>query len=147
VGSTAAGGGAQLLPLIVGEKRARDLLLTGRMLEAEEARAIGLINRVVEDGTAEQRATALVGKILDRNSPQAYRTIKAVMKQWTNVGLAGGEMARDLTAHVWASEEFRERAERFLAREKQEPRLFTGTRPPAGSDDDGDEDGSEPGTG
>jgi enoyl-CoA hydratase/carnithine racemase len=141
VGSTAAGGGAQLLPLIVGEKRARDLLLTGRMLEAEEARAIGLINRVVEDGTAEQRATALVGKILDRNSPQAYRTIKAVMKQWTNVGLAGGEMARDLTAHVWASEEFRERADAFLAREDQQPRPFTGTRPPAGSDDDdGDED-------
>jgi enoyl-CoA hydratase/carnithine racemase len=141
VGSTAAGGGAQLLPLIVGEKRARDLLLTGRMLEAEEARAIGLINRVVEDGTAGQRATALVGEILDRNSPQAYRTIKAVMKQWTNLGLSGGEMARDLTAHVWASEEFRERADAFLAREEQQPRPFTGTRPPAGASESGGEDG------
>jgi len=134
VGSTAAGGGAQLLPLIVGEKRARDLLLTGRMLDAEEARAIGLINRVVDEGKAEARATELVGEILDRNSPQAYRAIKAVMKQWTNVGLAGQEMARDLTAHVWASEEFRERADAFLAREGQQPRQFTGTRPPAGDE-------------
>lgn len=129
VGSTAAGGGVQLLPLMVGEKRARDLLLTGRLLTAEEAKTIGLINRVVEDGSAEARAVELVETIIDDKSPQAYRTIKAVMKQWTNLGLTGQEMARDLTARVWASEEFRERADTFLAREEFDPRPFQGTRP------------------
>ena len=129
VGSTAAGGAAQLLPLMVGEKRARDLLLTGRLLDAEEARAIGLVSRVVEDGDAQRRAADLLSTIADEKSPQAYRTIKAVMKQWTNLGLVGQEMARDLTARVWDSPEFRERAERFLAREPQEPRPFHGTRP------------------
>jgi len=129
VGSTAAGGGVQLLLLIVGEKRARDLLLTGRLLTAEEAKQIGLITRVVDDSSAEARAVELVETIIDDKSPQAHRTIKAVMKQWTNLGLTGQEMARDLTARVWASEEFCERAETFLAREEFDPRAFQGTRP------------------
>lgn len=130
VGATAAGGGVQLLPLIVGEKRAKDLLLTGRKIEAEEARAMGLINRVVPEGDAQARAVALTETIIDHTSPQAYRTIKAIMKPWTNFGLLGQEMARDLTARVWDSEEFRERAAAFLADEKQEPRSFDGARPP-----------------
>lgn len=129
VGSTAAGGGVQLLPLMVGEKRARDLLLTGRLLDAEEAKAIGLITRVVPDGEAEDRARELLTTIADEKSPQAYRTIKAILKPWTNVGLVGQEMARDLTARTWDSEEFRERVDAFLAHEEQTPRRFHGTRP------------------
>ncbi|UPM43427.1 enoyl-CoA hydratase/isomerase family protein [Halocatena salina] len=130
VGATAAGGGVQLLPLIVGEKRAKDLLLTGRMIEAEEARAMGLINRVVPENDAETRAVDLTETIVDHTSPQAYRTIKAIMKPWTNFGLLGQEMARDLTARVWDSEEFRERAAAFLADEELDPRGFDGVRPP-----------------
>lgn len=129
VGSTAAGGGVQLLPLMVGEKRAKDLLLTGRLLDAEEAKAIGLITRVVPDGEAEDRARELLTMIADEKSPQAYRTIKAIMKPWTNFGLLGQEMARDLTARTWDSEEFRERTDAFLGHEEQSPRRFHGTQP------------------
>lgn len=135
VGATAAGGGVQMLPLIVGEKRARDLLLTGRMLDAEEAKAIGLINRVVPEGDGEARAIDLVETIIDTKSPQAYRTIKAILKPWTNFGLLGEEMARELNARVWDSEEFRERADAFLAGEEQEPREFDGVRRPAPSNE------------
>lgn len=132
VGSTAAGGGVQLLPLLVGEKRARDLLLTGRLLEAEEARRIGLINRVVPDEAVAQQGLDLVTTIVDEKSPQAYRAIKAMLKPWTNFGLLNREMARDMTAGVWASEEFADRADTFIAREEMKPREFQGTRPPAG---------------
>lgn len=135
VGATAAGGGVQLLPLIVGEKRAKDLLLTGRMIEAEEARAMGLINRVVPEDDAESRAIELTETVIDNKSPQAYRTIKAIMKPWTNFGLLGQEMARDLTARVWDSDEFRERSEAFLADEDLETRSFDGVRPPARSEE------------
>ena len=129
VGSTAGGGGAQLLPLMVGEKRARELLLTGDLLGASEAERYGLINRVVDDGAADAEALALLARILDTKSPQAYRTIKAMLKPWTNVGLSHQELARELTARVWASDEFRERAATFLDREEQTPRPFQGTRP------------------
>ncbi|WP_332897394.1 enoyl-CoA hydratase/isomerase family protein [Haladaptatus sp. CMSO5] len=129
VGSTAAGGGVQLLPLIVGEKRAREMLLTGSLLSAPEAERIGLINRVVEDGDAEAHAVELLQTIVDTKSPQAYRTIKTILKPWTNFGLLAEEMARDMTANVWASDEFTERANAFLKREELKPREFTGTQP------------------
>ncbi len=129
VGSTAAGGGVQLLPLVVGEKRARELLLTGDLLSAAEAERYGLINRVVDDGTVDDRALELVQRVIDTKSPQAYRAIKSVMHSWTNLGMMHREMARDMTARVWASEEFHERAEAFKRREEQTPRPFSGTRP------------------
>ena len=129
VGSTAAGGGVQLLPLMVGEKRARDLLLTGRLLTAEEARQMGLINRVVPDGDVEERTLELVQTIIDEKSPQAYRTIKAIMKGWSNLGLQNQEMARDMTATIWASDEFRERVEEFTGGSTMKSREFSGTRP------------------
>lgn len=129
VGSTAAGGGVQLLPLLVGEKRAKDLLLTGRLLEAEEAHAIGLISRVVDTGDAEARALELARSIVENSSPQAYRLIKAMMKPWTNLGMVSEEMARDLTAWTWASDEFGERVDAFRSGEDFPQGAFDGVRP------------------
>ena len=56
-------GGTQRLPRIVGLGRALDLILTGREVAAEEALAIGLVNRVVPDGTALDAATQLAEQI------------------------------------------------------------------------------------
>ncbi len=143
VGSSAAGGGVQLLPLLVGEKRAREMLLLGELLSAEEAERIGLINRVVDDEEVEERAMGLLTRIVDTKSPQAYRAIKGIMKTWTNLGLLAEPMARDMTASVWASEEFDERVSAFLSRREQTPREFTGTRPDPSADSSGDADGSD----
>lgn len=52
-------GGTQRLPRIVGLGRALDMILTGRVLEAEEALAFGLLTEVVEAGTAVDRALAM----------------------------------------------------------------------------------------
>lgn len=126
VGSTAAGGGAQMLPLIVGERRARELLLTGELIEADEAQEIGLINRVVPDGEVDVEAAALVESIIDTHSPQAYRVIKSMFKGWHNLAMLQWEGMRDLTAAVWASDEFGERAQAFLANEQIPPGSFSG---------------------
>jgi enoyl-CoA hydratase len=56
-------GGTVRLPRIVGMGRALDLILTGRPVQAEEALAIGLANRVVEDGQALAAAQALAAQI------------------------------------------------------------------------------------
>lgn len=50
LGMLPAWGGTQRLPGLVGASVAKDMLLTGRRLDAEEAAAIGLVDRVVEDG-------------------------------------------------------------------------------------------------
>ncbi len=56
-------GGTVRLPRIVGQGRALDLILTGRPVAADEALAIGLANRVVDDGQALPAALALAHEI------------------------------------------------------------------------------------
>lgn len=56
-------GGTVRLPLVVGLGRALDLVLTGRAVHAEEALAIGLVNRVVPRGGARAAAEALAREI------------------------------------------------------------------------------------
>lgn len=52
-------GGTQRLPRVVGLGRALDLILTGRVIDSHEARSIGLVNEVVADGMALDRALEL----------------------------------------------------------------------------------------
>jgi enoyl-CoA hydratase len=52
-------GGTQRLPRVVGLGRALDLILTGRMIDAQEALAMGLVNEVVPSGGHLERALAL----------------------------------------------------------------------------------------
>ena len=127
VGSTAAGGGVQMMPLIVGEQRAKDILLTARLLSAEEAEDWGLINRVVDDDAVDVQSVEIAKEIINNNSPQAYRVIKAMIKQWSNMAMVNREVAREMTAAVWDSEEFSERANSFMSGRDLESRSFSGT--------------------
>jgi enoyl-CoA hydratase len=56
-------GGTVRLPRLVGMGRALDLILTGRPVAAEEALAMGLVNRVVPEGTSRQAAEALAREL------------------------------------------------------------------------------------
>ncbi len=56
-------GGTVRLPRVVGLGRALDMILTGRPVDAEEAAAMGLANRVVENGQARVEAEALARQI------------------------------------------------------------------------------------
>ena len=56
-------GGTVRLPRLIGQSHALDLILTGRDVGAEEALAMGLVNRVVPDGTALDHAVALAHEL------------------------------------------------------------------------------------
>ena len=59
-------GGTVRLPRIVGHGRALDLIMTGRLIAAEEAYAWGLVNRLVEPGQALSAAVALGEEIASK---------------------------------------------------------------------------------
>jgi len=121
VGSTGMFGGTQLLPLIVGEKRARWIMLTGEMLDAREAERIGLVNKVVPKEKLEEEAKNLAKRIAERSSPQSLKIIKLGIGYWYDSIRPAFTHAREITAFVWDSAEFRELSSAFV--EKREPRI------------------------
>jgi enoyl-CoA hydratase len=68
-------GGTQLLPRILGAPLAKELIFTGRRMDAAEARAAGLANHVVPAGQARARALEIAATIA-RNGPIAVRQAK-----------------------------------------------------------------------
>jgi enoyl-CoA hydratase len=75
-------GGTVRLPRLIGHSRAMDLILTGRGVDADEAHAIGLANRVVPKGQARERAEELAVE-LARLPQQCMRSDRlSALNQW-----------------------------------------------------------------
>jgi len=70
-------GGTWLLPRLVGRSRALEILMTGRMVDATEAAAIGMVDRVVEDLAAEVQKLA---RAIATASPIAISGIKRALQ-------------------------------------------------------------------
>jgi len=64
----------------VGEKRAFELVATGRQIDADEALAMGLVSRVLPDATADTETTALLGRLAAR-SPTAFALTKQLFTE------------------------------------------------------------------
>ena len=60
---------AVILPHVIGHKRAIEMILTGEPLDAEEARRLGLVNRVVPEANLDQEVEKLVAKITEQSAP------------------------------------------------------------------------------
>src|SRR5918992_3548355 len=71
-------GGTQRLPRLVGRGRALHIILTGRDVGAEEAYAIGLIDRLVDDGAAEREARELAQQLRQLSQPALHAVIRTV---------------------------------------------------------------------
>lgn len=69
---------AVLLPRIIGEKRARELLLTGELIDAAEAAAIGLVNHVVPNGQLEQKTSEVLSKLRELSASALEMTRRAI---------------------------------------------------------------------
>jgi enoyl-CoA hydratase len=119
--SLVAGGGAALrLPERVGLTVAMELLLTGDPIDAARAERIGLVNRVVPDGTALEEALALAA-VIAANGPLALQATKQVAlgaRDWDSE--QRWVRQREIIAPVFDSEDAREGAAAFT--EKRPPR-------------------------
>jgi enoyl-CoA hydratase len=82
-------GGTQRLPRLVGRGRALQLLLTGEMIDAQEAYRIGLVNRVVPASELAAAATAMMRQIL-ANAPTALAVVIEAVNQGVDRPIADG---------------------------------------------------------
>ena len=69
---------AVLLPRAVGEKRARELILTGELLGAEEAARLGLVNHVVAPEQLGQKTEEVLGRLRELSAPALEATRRAL---------------------------------------------------------------------
>ncbi|HMG02928.1 MAG TPA: enoyl-CoA hydratase-related protein [Edaphobacter sp.] len=107
------------LTLQIGDKRTRDLLLSGRLFSSEEAERMGLVNGVVHAEELVERATALAER-LKANSPQSMAATKRLMAMqnhaWLDAAIAHAMTAN---AEARAMRDFDEGVTAFL--EKRSP--------------------------
>lgn len=79
-------GGTQRLPRLVGRMKAKELLLTGRNIDADEALNIGLVNMVVDDDKLIQTANNIAEKIASKSTVQT-NFIKALVNKGADIDL------------------------------------------------------------
>jgi methylglutaconyl-CoA hydratase len=102
----------------VGEKQARDLLLTGRIIGAEEAARMGLINEIVAPETLMPRARELAGQLME-NSPASLRATKQLLSNHARAELDSQiEAAVQENAAIRTTSDFREGVTSFLEKRK-----------------------------
>ena len=112
-------GGTQRLPRVVGATRAKELILTGRVLTASEAEAIGLVNRVVPAGGAVAAAHELGAEIAARG-PVAVREAKRLIDTALDRDIGAGLAAEfEASERIFATEDMVEGARAFF--EKRDP--------------------------
>ena len=88
-GLVAGGGGSQRLPRLIGARRAKELMLLGGWLNAQQALAWGLVNRVVPAGGLEREVEDLAVTLASK-SHSASRTAKALVDRGLGMDLASG---------------------------------------------------------
>lgn len=118
VASVDGGYGSAYLARLVGQKRAREIFFLGFAYSAEEARAMGMVNAVVDHEELEVVAVAWARRIMQR-SPTAQRLAKYALNL-VDDGMVGQQLfAGEATRLLYGTDEAREGRDAFL--ERREP--------------------------
>lgn len=106
------------LLLQVGEKQARDLLLTGRLIDAAEANTLGLLTKVVSAANLDTSVNELIATLL-LNSPCSMRATKHLLHRQEIERLSRNlRAAVNTNAELRATDDFREGIAAFLEKRK-----------------------------
>ncbi len=112
-------GAAWMLPRIVGLAKASELLMTGEFISAQEAHRIGLYNRVVPDGEAQEAATELADKLALGPSFALEITKDALNREASMDFVSALEAEAQIQAALMVHPDFREAYDAFT--EKRNP--------------------------
>jgi len=119
LGIIPAAGGTYRLPRLVGLGRARELIYTGRMVDAQECLRIGLANVVVPDAEVVDRALQLAAEIA-QNGRLAVRAAKRSLNALARPGQQNAvALESALQAVLFDSDDKRARMDAFLSKQKK----------------------------
>ena len=120
LGIIPGGGGTQRLTRLVGEGKSMEMILTGEIIDAQAAFAIGLANHVVPADQLETKTMEIANRIAEK-SPVALRLAKEAVKLASRSNLDEGLRREvDLFALVFSSEDKDEGVKAFLEKRKPE---------------------------
>lgn len=119
IGAIAGWGGTTRLPRLVGKGRAAELLLTGKMINADEAYRIGLVNRVVEQDRLLPETESLLLEILSQSPVAVKMTWEAIHRGLNLSSEESALLGADYFGLIASTEDFREGTQSFI--EKTSP--------------------------
>lgn len=118
VGSVAAGGATQFLPILVGDRRAREILFLNEPLSAEKAMDWGLVNYVVPKDELDNKVNEIAEKLINK-FPECTRYTKQQLNFWKDFAwnMTIGH-AKDWLSLHFASDEVKEGMQGFVEKRK-----------------------------
>jgi len=120
VGLMPGGGGTQRLPRLIGWGKAKELIYTGRIIDAAEAERIGLVGRVVPQHKLEETVMELA-KTIASKSPIIISLIKKAVNRGMYTDLAAAlDYEKDNFSLCFATEDHKEGMAAFLGKRKAE---------------------------
>ncbi len=123
VGSVPIWGGTQMLPRVVGEKKAREIVFLCKRYSAKEAEEMGLINKAVPDDKLEEETAAWCERILEM-SPQALSVAKVSLNFETDLMYASFVHGAEMLRIVYGTDEIKEGMHAFLEKRKPDFNKF-----------------------
>jgi enoyl-CoA hydratase/carnithine racemase len=137
IGGCSWWGGPQLLPLLVGMRRAEEIMYLSKRVRADEAERIGLINRAVPTGELDSATDEVCERILDL-SEEGIRLTKAGFRTTKQLLLAGMSASAELNVAALGKPDLHAAFDAFLEGRKMSwrdlrPGLVEEAAAPAGS--------------
>jgi len=118
IGIIPGAGGTQRLTRLIGEGRAMEMILTGRMIKAEEALQYGILNFVFDHKELEIK-TMEIAKTITEKSPYAIERAKRSVKSVSNMKLEKGlQFEREMFLECFNSEDGKEGITAFMEKRK-----------------------------
>jgi len=99
---------------LIGTARTKEILFTARLIEADEARTIGLVSDVLPDHTAMMQRALELAHVVAEHAPLTLRATKEALRRLRDPAIRGRD--DDLIALCYTSEDFREGMEAFLTK-------------------------------
>jgi enoyl-CoA hydratase len=111
-------GGTQRMPRAVGKAKAMDLILTGRMMDAQEAERAGLVSRIVAADKLLDEALAAANAICDYSMPAVMMAKEAVNRAYESALADGVLYERRLFYSLFATDDQKEGMRAFIEKRK-----------------------------